>query len=240
MSTPRVPSWLEKRDTTVRTMVWTAGSASGSSGGTGSRIDSAASAAAVDAERPADSETRPATASGSGAPLRAEPEWQAIEGALAQAELELERLRGEVGAARRESEERRNELEAARQEMVDFATSTLHDAERELVQLATAVAKRVVARELETAPELVVTWVREALAGSNLGDTLVVAASRDLEERIPTEAWGDLAERVVTDDGLPEGTCELRARGSVVTVSSSERLELVNAHVVETSEREAA
>lgn len=240
MSAARVPSWLEKRDTTVRTMVWTAGS----SGFTGSKIVSAGSPPANDGDERDDEAEHPgersAGASGSGAPLRAEPEWQAIEGALAKAELELERLRAEVGEARRESEQRRGELEAARQEMTDFATTTLQDAERELVQLATAVAKRVVARELETSPELVVTWVREAIVGSNLGDTLVVAASRDIEERVPTAAWGDLAERVVTDDGLPEGTCELRARGSVVTVSSSERLDLVNAHVVETSEREAA
>jgi flagellar biosynthesis/type III secretory pathway protein FliH len=163
-----------------------------------------------------------------------------VEGALAAAEHELERLRGDLAEARREAEVHRLELEAARQETAAFAEATLRDAERELVQLATAVAERVIAREVDAAPELIVGWAREALAGSNLGDSLVIAASSDLEARISSEAWGELAPRVVTDASLPDTTCELRARGTVITVSSAERLELVTAHVAATSEREAA
>lgn len=249
-ATRRAPSWLERRDSTVRTLVWLDAG--------GSQPAPRAAAPLADGEPPAPGDVSASREVPCGdvevlscagdvsshAELltrgREREIANEIEAALASAERELARVRGDLDEARRAADGHRLELEAARQDKVAFATATLRDAERELVQLATAVAARVIAREVEMAPELIVAWAREAIAGSNFCDALAIAASPDLEVRLPRAAWSELAPRVVTDASLPATTCELRARGSAITVSPAERLELVTAHVVETSEREAA
>lgn len=146
---------------------------------------------------------------------------------LAEATAALELARAEVTLAQAEAAGAKAELAAARTAANDLAMRMRDDAERELVKLAMAVAERVVGRELQVAPELIVDWAREAVAGSEIGGSFVVATSADLSAAVPDAAWGELEDALRMDPALPPGTCEVRDGGSTVTVSAAERLDTV-------------
>jgi len=157
----------------------------------------------------------------------------ASEAALHRSQLEVVEVRGALAKLHGE----REEMVATMHQVV---TTLRDEAERELVKLAIAVAERVVARELTSAPELIVDWAREAIIGSALGDQLELALSPALSSSISVAAWGDLAPFVSVDPALPCGTCEVRDGGKVITVDAETRLSLVSDHLATVAERDAA
>jgi flagellar biosynthesis/type III secretory pathway protein FliH len=165
---------------------------------------------------------------------------QAAEAALAASEATRLASSAEAEETRRLLAAMRSELDEAREATRRFAMTLREDAERELVKLAMAVAARVVARELATAPELLVVWAREAIAGSPLGEQLELALSSDLSTTLTGADWGELAPFVARDPGLPSGTCEVRDGKRVITVDAATRLELVGEHLAAIAERDAA
>jgi flagellar assembly protein FliH len=164
----------------------------------------------------------------------------AAERALAESEAALRCSRTETEEARSAVAKLQSEHAEAVETMRQVVTAMRDEAERELVKLAIAVAERVVARELTSAPELIVDWAREALIGSALGDQLELALSPALSASIGEAAWGDLAPFVSVDPALPQGTCEVRDGGRVITVDAETRLGLVSDHLATVGEREAA
>jgi flagellar biosynthesis/type III secretory pathway protein FliH len=220
-------AWLEKSDTEVREPTWSAGTSRAHGGSSGPPAN--------DVAAPAEGEPAPASA------VVAEREGREVaERALAETEGALARARAETDEARAVLVKMRAELDEASSVMCRLATSMRDDAEGELVKLALAIAERVVARELESAPELVVIWAREAIAGSALGEHLEIALSTQLSSALADADWAELGPFVSTDPALSDGTCEVRDGGKVVTVDAETRLGLVAEHLETVTDREAA
>lgn len=165
---------------------------------------------------------------------------KAAERALASREAELEQARTEAEEARALLSRMRSELEEANTAMRRLVENLHEDAERELVKLALAVADRVIARELSIAPDLVVSWAREAIASSPFGKHLQIALSAELSSALEGADWGELAPLVVLDPALHHTTCEVRDGGKVITVDAGTRLGMVGDHLATVAEREAA
>lgn len=209
--TRRNPDWLVRHDGEIRELAWLGAAAIAGTPLAPNERDASPAAAVESHEAP--SAEREAL-------LAAEARLVEIAGAL-----EGERVTN--AAARANIEQLEGELAASREAAVAVATQLRDDAEGELVKLAIAVAERVVGRELSVAPALIVDWVREALAGSDLGGSFVVATSADLSAAVPEAAWGELEDALRMDPALPAGTCEVRDGGRTVTVSAEERFETV-------------
>lgn len=206
----RMPDWFERHDAELRELAWLGG------------VAGAPHPSTLCADEPdASTEPLPEAPSAERAALRA------AEATLAETMGALEEARTALAVARAELERLVAELEACRGTVTTMATQMRDDAESELVKLAMAVAARVVGRELSVAPALIVDWAREAVAGSDLGGSFVVASSADLSAAVPDAAWGELEASLRMDPALPPGTCELRDGGRTVTVSAEERLETV-------------
>jgi flagellar assembly protein FliH len=227
-------SWFEKRESATRAVAWRGGGDGGGDGGAAdaehepARDHDETTRFAMDPAQPA-----PALSADLEALHVAEAALAACESALAQARGELSAARTEHAAALAQHEEDAAAMRAAVTQMRD-------EAEIELVKLALAVAERVVGRELETAPALVVQWARDVIAGSALGDHFELALSTELASSLDGEAWGDLAAFVTTDPALPPGTCEVRDAGTMITVDARTRLDLVSEHLATTARSEAA
>lgn len=153
--------------------------------------------------------------------------------------LESDGLAEELRVAARCAEEREADARAdADQRIAEVAERTAAVAaaiEERLVTLAFAIARKVVGRELASAPELLVAWAREALAASGLAGASVVAppAARD--------AFAGWTETPVDFDAeLAGGTCELRTDTQTVEVSADARVDTVAEQVGAPRVREAA
>jgi flagellar biosynthesis/type III secretory pathway protein FliH len=225
MSDARQLAWLERSSAEIRAVGWARGDA-----GAGDAERERAGAETVDASAlAAEREARRA----------AEDDAQRVRAELASvraAAAEIERAADEAFV--RETEAR----DALAREVEAMATRTrelVDCAEREIMKLALAVAERVVGREVATDPSLVVAWVREAIAGAELGEGVAIYVSTDLAANIPEGAWGDLADRVAVDEELPRDTCEVHDGARVVPCSERARLSLV-AGTVGAVDREAA
>lgn len=121
-----------------------------------------------------------------------------------------------------EADALRAELEAARATIAENAIAMaslrreiLEASEADLVQLATAIAERIVRREVRTDPELVARWAQEGLGALGEHDELTVVISSDVAKTLPEERFRQLlgdgvALRVEPD--LPAGSCEVRGR----------------------------
>jgi hypothetical protein len=98
--------------------------------------------------------------------------------------------------------------------------------EDELVRLALTIAARVVGRELEIDPGLVVTWAREAVEGLAAKDGVVIAVARDVRDAVPVDSWSaiGLEHRVQTDPQLPPGILEVRTPEGTVGTGIGPRL----------------
>ena len=225
MGAPRRPlDWFERHDAEIRELAWL-----------GDVVVADAS------EAPAIGEEGAANAGDVPEVLGAErAACEIAEARLADTTATLERLASDLTAAQAEILGVRRELADAREATRALAAQMRDDAERELVQLAITVAERVVARELATAPELIVTWVREAVAGSDIGESFVVATSSDLSAAVPEAAWGELEEALRMDPALPAGTCEVRNGGRSVTVGADARLDSVAEHLANVPATRAA
>ena len=128
-------------------------------------------------------------------------------------EIELE---ADVAALREEVARLGVELASARARI-------LEECEPEIVRLAMTVATRVVGRELEADPSLVLGWVQEGLAVLPGKDAPVLAVAPDIASAISLEDQAAIRS-VVVDASLRPGTCELREGSSVVEIGADERL----------------
>lgn len=100
-------------------------------------------------------------------------------------------------------------------------------AERDLVELATAIARQIIARELAAAPALIASWAREGVAALGQQDQVVVAVAPDVAELVPAGAWASALDglaALVVDRGLPPRGCEVRGRYGRVDVGVEARL----------------
>lgn len=225
MSDVRHLAWLERSSEEIRAVGWARGDAAATDASRESAgaetIDAEVLAAEREARRAAEDEAE-----------RVRAELAAVRAAAA----EIERAADEAFA--REAEAR----DALAREVEAMGTRTrelVECAEREIVKLALAVAERVVGREVAVDPSLVIAWVREAIAGAELGEGVAIYVSTDLEARIPADAWGELADRVAVDEELPRETCEVHDGARVIACSERARLSLV-AGAVTAVDREAA
>lgn len=142
---------------------------------------------------------------------------------------------------------REAEIAALRQALRETVASTararqkaLRAAEQELVRLAVQVAQKIVGREIETHPELIVAWAREGIAALSAPDEVVVALAPDLLDGVPIATWeGELAgvARVIVDAALPPGRCEVRAQNAHVDASLAARVSAVTDALVEVEQR---
>jgi hypothetical protein len=145
---------------------------------------------------------------------------QTLGEALSEARAEAAHLRAELEIARRAFASQADAFERDTGEL-------LAGAERELVRLAMVVARRIVLSELSAAPALVTIWAREVIEGAGFGAGLAVAVAPDVARALPSEAWGDLAQAVVTDAHLAPGAVEVRDGARSVAVTADARLEVV-------------
>jgi hypothetical protein len=110
--------------------------------------------------------------------------------------------------------------------------------EGELVELALSLSERVVGRELQSDPVLVVAWAQEAIDALGAKDDVVIATARDVRERVPADAWAaiGLEHRVQTDAQLGPGVVEVRTpEGTVVTGAAARLAAVSHALGIETS-----
>lgn len=106
----------------------------------------------------------------------------------------------------------------------------LEASQGELVQLALRIAAKVVGEELEHDAGRIAQWAKEAISSLPAKETLVVAISADLAERISDAQWDYATQgthKVEIDPSLPSGTCELRTGVTSVEVSAAARLAAV-------------
>jgi flagellar assembly protein FliH len=101
--------------------------------------------------------------------------------------------------------------------------------EEELVRLAMSIAERVVGRELETDPTLIVAWARECIEQLGAKDGIVVAFAKDVREQIPAVAWADLGveHRTFADAQLAPGSVEVRTPEGTIAAGAEARLAAV-------------
>lgn len=209
----RNPDWFERHDAEIRELAWL-GTVAGAPHPSTLASDERDAAHEPPAEPPE-------------APSPEREALLAAEARLVESTGALEQERAALASARAVIERLEGDLAASREAATAMATQMRDDAESELVKLAMAVAERVVGRELSVAPALIVDWAREAVAGSDLGGSFVVATSADLSAAAPDAAWGELEGALRMDPALPDGTCEVRDGGRTITVSAAERLETV-------------
>lgn len=115
------------------------------------------------------------------------------------------------------------QLDACLRSMTRLRRRVLEASERQLVELALAMAERVVGRELEGDPTIVARWVKEAVEALASEDTLSVVVSPDIGDVLTEiEVWlGERQVRIVVDDALEPSSCEVR--GDMAKVDASLR-----------------
>lgn len=113
--------------------------------------------------------------------------------------------------------------------MASLRRDVLEASEEELVQLALAIATRVVGRELQSDPALVVAWARDAVQALAAKDGVVIALARDVREAIPAEAWDAVGveHRLQADSQLGPGAVEIRSPEGTVAIGADARLAAV-------------
>jgi flagellar biosynthesis/type III secretory pathway protein FliH len=100
--------------------------------------------------------------------------------------------------------------------------------ERDLVELAIAIAEQIVGRELAIDPSLLARFAKEGLDALAEPDEAVIAISPDLAAVVPREAWvAALGKLPIIDESLPRLGCEVRAKHGRVSASVGARLTAV-------------
>jgi flagellar assembly protein FliH len=113
--------------------------------------------------------------------------------------------------------------------MARLRREVLAASEGELVKLALTVAERVVGRELESDPALVVAWAREAVEALAAKDGVVIALAKDVRDGVPADAWAAVGveHRVQSDAQLSPGVIEVRTSEGTVATGSEARIAAV-------------
>ncbi len=118
------------------------------------------------------------------------------------------------------------QLDACVRAMTRMRRRVLEASERQLVQLSMVVAERVVGRELELDPELVVQWAQQGVKALAAEDSLTVNVSADIGEVLEgAPDWaGDRQVVLAIDESLPPGSCEVRGELGKVDASMRARM----------------
>jgi len=117
--------------------------------------------------------------------------------------------------------ELRTAMEALTASVEAARADALLASERGLVDLALAIAERVVGRELATDPALVSRWAREGIAALHDEDDITIVASTDVAARLEA-SLPDV--RLEVDAAAEPGSCRVRARWGSVDASMKARL----------------
>jgi flagellar assembly protein FliH len=123
-----------------------------------------------------------------------------------------ERAGAEAAAQRGEAILRR--LAQTIEELTTLRTEMIHQTERQMVQLALAIARRIVHREVSLNQDLLIAMARVAL--DRLGDSAQVTVKLNPEEFAATGAarvaqLGSAHVTVVSDSRVPRGGCRVES-----------------------------
>lgn len=129
------------------------------------------------------------------------------------------------------------ELDALRQALVKAAEQNatlrkevLQDSAGDLVALASAMAERVIRRELKADPSIVATWAQEGIATLLDKDSVTVAVSSDIAQILPVDVLSEALGpdvHVLEDAHLAPYSCEVRAKHARVDVGLRGQLDAV-------------
>jgi len=104
-------------------------------------------------------------------------------------------------------------------------SQVLADSELEILKLAVTVATRIVGREVDADPHLILPWIREGMAMLP-GDDVTVAVAPDVARHFAAdELASELSKvkRVVVDSSLPPGAVEVREGNGTIEVGADAR-----------------
>jgi len=137
-----------------------------------------------------------------------------------------ERAGGEAAAQRGEAMLRR--LTETLEELTALRAQMIHQTERQMVQLALAVARRIVHREVSLDQDLLVAMARVAL--DRLSDSATVTVRLHPEEFNATaaaraEAWTGSNVMVAPDPRIPRGGCRIESDFGVVDTGIDAQLQ---------------
>jgi hypothetical protein len=127
-------------------------------------------------------------------------------------------------------EEVRAGLAAARTSLEEARRDALRTSERQLVELAIAIAERVVGREVARDRTHVAAWAREGLEALAADDAVKVVVSSRVARALKSleDAFGPgVSPEIVVDDRLNDTQCEVRGRWGRVDAGVRARLDAV-------------
>jgi flagellar assembly protein FliH len=137
--------------------------------------------------------------------------------AFAKAFAQGERAGAEAAAVQAEAMMRR--LSQAIDDIASLRARVIRDTERQMVQLALTVARRIIHREVSLDRELVMAVARVAL--DRIGDAAQITIRLNADDHAAIaaargEAWAGTQVRVVADARLPRGGCRIESElGSI-------------------------
>jgi flagellar biosynthesis/type III secretory pathway protein FliH len=135
----------------------------------------------------------------------------------------LPALRAELDALRGTLREAIAALATARQEAMAASVP-------DLVELAAAIAEKVLGRELATDRSVITAWAREAIAALGDAKDVTVVISSDVAALVPQSAWDDGTlgpASLQVDPSFPAMHCEVRAPSARVVTGLETRLAVV-------------
>jgi flagellar assembly protein FliH len=166
-----------------------------------------------------------------------------IEDAIAEVEIAqlrtpaLEAMSLELAAR---TAELREVIDNAAEAVRDARRQALETTEESLVRLATAVARRIVGRELSVDPSLVREWIREGIASLASEDRVEVRVAPDLAAHVgavDTELAGRALADVVVDPTLQGAQISIVGRYGHVDASFEARFAAVKSAIGAGGER---
>ncbi len=129
-----------------------------------------------------------------------------------------ERAGAEAGSTRAEAMLRR--LAQTIEELGSLRTTMVRQTERQMVQLAVAVAKRIVGREIALDADLVIAMVRVALDRLGEGTPAVIRLNpEDLAATSGQAKWGGSHVTVVADPAVSRGGCLVESEFGLIDAS---------------------
>ncbi|WP_258359725.1 FliH/SctL family protein [Moorella sulfitireducens] len=156
---------------------------------------------------------------------RAAGEARGYREGLAQAEEEALRIRREAEAAR---EEARQVLQEARR----VYQETISAAEGDIIELALAIAGKIIGREIELRPDLVVEMARQAIRQVAEGQNYIIYASPEAAGAIRQRRAELLAEaapgarlQVIADPAFKGGGCRVETENGFIDAAIDTQME---------------
>jgi len=169
----------------------------------------------------------------------AQPEVEqvpAAEPAIAAAEIEREAFAKGFAQGERSGQEAGNQraeamlgrLTATLQELSDLRARMIHQTERQMVELALAVARRVIHREVTLDPDLLVAMARVALDRLGEATQITVRLNPDdfkMAGAAGTAQLGNSNVSVVADGRIPRGGCRVESEMGVIDAGIDAQLQ---------------